>query len=139
MTEEPSERIFSFLFGFFLFGIPTFLFMGLLTARARTNPDSIFTWLVILLPTFCFGCIGGYKTATKNIYKYKSRNRDLSDAITKVHSRGRSVETETVAKTLGEVEPAPKASKGYVFVLSRMAILVAMFIVACLITPFMGK
>ncbi|MBV1928130.1 MAG: hypothetical protein KUG81_01265, partial [Gammaproteobacteria bacterium] len=64
---------------------------------------------------------------------------DLSDAITKVHSRGRSVETETVAKTLGEVEPASKASKGYVFVLSRMAILVAMFIVAYLLSPFMGK
>lgn len=139
MTEEPSDRIFAFVFGFFLFGVPTFLIMGVLTGRVGPNLDSVFTWIVILLPTLCFGCIGGYKTATNKIYKYKPRNRDLSGAITKVHSRGQSVETETVAKTLGEVEPAPKASRGYVFVLSRMAILVAMFIVACLISPFMGK
>ena len=51
MTDEPSDRIFSFVFGFLLFGVPTFLIMGVLTGRVGPNLDSVFTWLVILLPT----------------------------------------------------------------------------------------
>ena len=115
MTEEPFERMFSFLFGFVLFGVPIFLLMGLVAGRVGSNFDSIFTWLVILLPTFCSGCLGGYKSATNKIYKYQSRNLDLSDAITKVHSRGQSVDIKAVAKTLGEVGPVQNTSKGYVY------------------------
>ena len=123
-----------------MFGLPTFLLVGAVMFRTGVGFGSVEAWLVILVPTVGGGCVGGYKTTKNNIYKHKSENWGLKDAVTKVHTNNKGgIDPKVIAAIYGEDIPPRKVGGPYFSSLFRAVLLMVVIILAALFSRFLSK